>query len=94
MFVKHKEYRRDNDVVSFYFGMPTLNPEIEVRLPPTLDCSISFGTADSDSATEFQYAKRSRLNGVYFPHQAMSVRWWPKGPGPDVNIGYSAAAQP
>jgi len=77
MLSKYKEYRRDNDVVYYFFGMPTKNPEIEVRLPPELDYSISFGGADT-AIERSEYADRSQFNGMYFPHQAMSVRWWPK----------------
>jgi hypothetical protein len=76
-FSKYQEYRRNNDVVSYYFGSPTQNPEIEVRLPPELECSIGFGSASLD-IERFAYANRSRLTGMYFPHQAMNIRWWPK----------------
>ncbi len=79
MLSKYTEYRRDNDVVYYFFGMPTKNPEIEVRLPPELDYSISFGGADP-AIERSQYADGSQSNGMYFPHQAMSVRWWPKAP--------------
>jgi hypothetical protein len=76
-FSKYQEFRRDNDTISVFLATPTLNPEIEVRLPDELDCSIGFGASET-SIVKYEYANRSRLNGTYFPHQAMSVRWWPK----------------
>jgi hypothetical protein len=74
IFSKLKEYRRDNDVAYMHFATPTMNPEIEVRIAPELDRHISFGGA-ATTVTKRQYADREALSGMYFPHQAMKLRW-------------------
>lgn len=71
------EYRNINDIVYFHFMAPTINPEIEVRVPPELDCNFGFGGPGENIVT-LAYAPRKQLEGTYFPHQSMSVRWWPK----------------
>jgi hypothetical protein len=77
VFSKFKEFKRSNDIAYVHLSAPTLNPEIEVRLPPELDRSFSFGGVGT-SIERHYYADRERLSGMYFPHQAMNVRWWPK----------------
>lgn len=77
------EYRRTNDVSYYHFSAPTVQPEIDVRIPPQLDHMFGFGTADKNIET-YRYIDRATLRGTYFPHQAMHVRWWPKG-NPDAS---------
>ena len=73
---KFIEYKNINDINFYHFTIPTVKPEIAVRPLPDLDVAISFG-GPSD-AEPYQYEIRKRLDGTYFPHQNMSVRWWPK----------------
>jgi hypothetical protein len=77
---KWVEYKYVNDVLFYHFAIPTVDPEIEVRLPPELDCMIGFG-ASEENIQPYHYTIRKRLVGTYFPHQHMSVRWWPKATG-------------
>jgi|SRR5712664_1391087 len=79
IYAKFQEYRRDNDIVIFHFTMPSQDPEIEVKISPELAHTVSFG--GPDETEKFSYAERYQLKGMYFPHQAMNVRWWPKKSG-------------
>jgi len=74
---KSLEYKSSNDDIHFHFMAPTIDPEIEVRVSPELDCLFGFGTPTENIET-LNYALRKRLLGTYFPHQSMRVRWWPK----------------
>jgi hypothetical protein len=70
------EYKRTNDQLNYHFAYPTLNPEIEVRVPESLDWLCGFGTPGQ--IEEYRYAPRKRFRATYFPHQTMTVRWWGK----------------
>jgi hypothetical protein len=83
LFSKWIEYRRNNDVLYLHFNVPTTNPEITVRPSQELDVQIGFGNPDP-TVEPHQYEIRKQLQGTYFPHQLMSVRWWPK-PTPSSN---------
>jgi len=74
---KWTEYKNINDTLFYHFTIPTINPEVEVRIAPEIDCSIGFGTP-TQNVEPYYYVMRRRLVGTYFPHQSMSVRWWPK----------------
>ena len=71
------EYKNINDINFYHFTIPTVDPEIEVRAFDGLGVSIGFGTPTQNIETS-RYSLRKRLVGTYFPHQNMSVRWWPK----------------
>ena len=77
---RYVEYKNSNDQALFYYTIPTINPEVEVRGPKELDADIGFGTP-AQNIEAFHYVTRKRLVGTYFPHQSMSVRWWPKRQG-------------
>jgi hypothetical protein len=76
------EYKNINDQLFFHYTIPTLDPEVEVKGPPEIEADIGFGTP-VQNVEEFHYAMRRRLVGTYFPHQSISVRWWPKPPPPN-----------
>jgi hypothetical protein len=71
------EYRRINDDNVYHFTTATVDPEIQVKLPAELNCVIGFGTPEQN-IYQTRYLIKRRLTGIYFPHQTMSVRWWPK----------------
>ncbi len=71
------ECKNINDVVYFHFTNPTINPEVEVKNAQELDFIIGFGTP-VQNVEPSHYTNRKRLVGTYFPHQNISVRWWPK----------------
>src|SRR5262249_43997314 len=73
---KATQYRRTSDLVFETFGMPAVEPEIEVIIDPELDYDVEFGTYGD--VEKSRYSSRRRLHGVYFPGQHMFVRWWPK----------------
>jgi hypothetical protein len=70
------EYKNINDVNFYHYTIPTIDPEIEVRPAQEIDCSIGFGTPAE--YVESHYSIKKQLVGTYFPHQNMSIRWWPK----------------
>ena len=74
---RFSETRRNNDIVTFHFMTPTRNPVIEIEIDRTLDHFIEFGTAN-EKWEKAEYSNRYTLKGTYFPHQKMTVRWWPK----------------
>lgn len=74
---RYVEFKNLNDVIYYHYTVPTIDPEIEVRAPDDIECSIGFGTPAETIAS--RYTIRKKLVGTYFPHQNMSVRWWPKG---------------
>lgn len=77
---KSVEIKRINDEASFNFRAPTKNPEIEITLPDSLECSYGFPGPD-DRIHKTKFMRRYTLQGMYFPYQRMTVRWWPKAAG-------------
>jgi hypothetical protein len=73
---KATQYRRTSDLVFETFGMPAVEPEIEVIIDPGLNYHVEFGPYGD--VEKSRYGNRHRLSGVYFPGQHMFVRWWPK----------------
>jgi hypothetical protein len=77
LVMKGIEIKRTNDDLSWVFLAPTINPVIEVRLPPSLEFESNFGTAN-ERIDISQISNRRELQGTYFPGQRMRVHWWPK----------------
>jgi hypothetical protein len=77
VYLKGTQIRRMNDDISWIFLAPTIKPEIEVQLSPSLAYRCGFGTP-AETVENSQIANRHQLNGTYFPGQRMRVRWWPK----------------
>jgi hypothetical protein len=77
LYSKFIEIKRQDDHITLVCRAPTSNPEIEVRIPPTLAYECSFGTAD-EKVNQSRYGFRHTLIGTYFPLQSMRLRWWPK----------------
>jgi hypothetical protein len=73
---KATQYRRTSDLIFETFGMPAIDPEIEVVIDAGLDYHVEFGTYGD--VEKPRYGNRHRLSGVYFSGQHMFVRWWPK----------------
>ena len=72
---KWSEIRQTNDAVYLNIGAPTINPEIEVRVPHGFQFSRAFG---SSSEKLEMLGDREILSGTFLPQQLSVVRWWPK----------------
>ena len=70
------EYKRMNDLLHFAFTLPTLNPQIVVNVPSTLDCRYYF--SHRGEIEKEQFTPRKTLKGTYLPSAHTGVRWWPK----------------
>ncbi len=73
--LKSVEIKRPTDDLSLVFMRPTINPTIEVSVPPELTCKTSFGP-DEESAIDETYSNRRTLKGMYWPPQRMRIHWW------------------
>ena len=75
---KWTEYKSANDIVVYWFTTPIINPRIHVTKPENLDCDISFGGEKGDRVEVFVNGLVQQLSKTHFPHQSMSIRFWPK----------------
>jgi hypothetical protein len=73
-FLKFSEIRRTNDHIMGVSTLPTKNPEIEVKISPNFEYSVSFGHP-VERVQMAKYSPRHTMLGTYFPNQPMRVRW-------------------
>jgi hypothetical protein len=68
-----EEVKRTNDVQSWNFVYPTLNPMVCVKSYEGLDFRVSFGyRISSEQLGDDTY----RLPGTLLPGQVLAVQWW------------------
>jgi hypothetical protein len=69
------EYKRANDILQIGLKTPTVNPQIEVHLPPGFDGN--YGFAHRGDMTQEEFTPRKTLKGTFLPGMSITVRWWP-----------------
>ena len=69
------EVHRNNGELLMGFRAPTIQPIVDIRVPPGFKHSCSFGVPDEKVASS-DIVQRYRLNGTQFPGQNTRVRWW------------------
>lgn len=68
-----EEIKRVNDVQSWVFWHPTLNPLVIVKSYAGIHIGVSFGHR---VAAQRLGADTYRLNGTLLPSQVITIRWW------------------
>jgi hypothetical protein len=58
------------------FRYPTVNPVVNVEMPPGFSHSFGFGVP-GEEMMKSSIAERYELTGTQFPGQYMRLRWWP-----------------
>jgi hypothetical protein len=80
------EYKHANDDLHYSLGYAATNPEIYIT--PLAGFEISAGISTYSPQQKHPHLNRYRLNGFYFPHQRMLVRWYPTSGAPDPRPRY------
>jgi hypothetical protein len=77
---KGHEIKLGNSEHLISFRVPTVNPVVDVQMPPGFSHSFGFGVPVGEM-TKSSIAETYELIGTQFPGQYMRLRWWPSAEG-------------
>jgi hypothetical protein len=82
---KGHEIKVGNSEHLISFRVPTVNPVVDVQMPPGFSHNFGFGAPGE--VTKSSIAERYELAGTQFPGQYMRLRWWPSAEGAAMDYG-------